>query len=431
MLVAALVHADAPPLPAASFDVVGYTATVELDIEKKTIEATETSALSAVVDRLSEVVFDCGDLSVNSVKDRSQPLQFEQREPRLYVRLNEALRRGHRQQLAIAYRGAPRRGLLFDTTAPRAVTVFATSEWLISIDAPSEKAALDLTVIVPQGLRVVGNGRLVSEQARHDQRVAFRWRQDRPESSYTYGFAAGRFAEAQQTSGSLRLRYFGEGFSVSELETIFQETEPTLRFFERRAGVKYAEPSYSQVLAGNGIGQEMSSLALIPASYGRSVLASGEAGGLGAHELAHQWWGNLVTCADWTEFWLNEGLATYMVAAYIEERSGHDAYLKQIEVSRGRYQKVREAGHDRPLVFPDWTHPSADDRTLVYHKGAYFLHILRESIGDTPFWAGLQQYTIQHAGRSVTSADFQRAMEAASGRDLSALFAGWVYPTGR
>ena len=245
--------------------------------------------------------------------------------------------------------------------------------------------------------------------------------------SYAYGFAAGHFEEASHQSGSVRLRYFGERFSAAELERIFSETERILRFFEQRAGVKYTNASYSPVLAGDGIGQEMSSFALIPESYGRSVLSSGDTSGLGAHELAHQWWGNLVTCRDWTEFWLNEGFATYMVAASLEERNGHDAYLRQIEVSRGRYERVKAAGHDRPLVFPDWNHPTADDRTIVYHKGAYFLHVLRETIGDRPFWTGLQQYTIKHAGGSVTSADFQQAMEAASGRTLTSLFAEWVY----
>ena len=405
-----------------------YTASVELDLENKTIQARETIAFTSLDDGLREVVFDCGELIVDSVVDRTRAVQFDQQDHQVRVRFVEALGRGRQRQLTITYHGAPRRGLLIDAVASRAVTVFATSEWLICVDAPSEKAALDLTVVVPRGLRVVGNGRLVSERERPDHRVAFAWRQDRPMPSYVYGFAAGRFEEATQAFGSHRFRYFGERFSVGELETIFRETAPTLRFFEDRAGVKYGDTSYSQVLAGNGIGQEMSSFALIPENYGRSVLSNGDAGGLGVHELAHQWWGNLVTCSDWTEFWLNEGFATYMVAAYLEARSGRDAYLKQVELFRARFEKVKDAGHDRPLVFPDWKHPTADDRTIVYQKGAYFLHVLRESIGDRAFWAGVRDYTMKHAGGSVTSVDLQRAMEAASGRDLSSLFAEWVYP---
>jgi aminopeptidase N len=411
-----------------SFDVTRYSASVEPDIEEKTIRAHETIAFTSLDDDLREVVFDCGELTVDSVLDRTRAVHFEQHDHRLYVRFVAAPGRGQQRRLTIAYHGAPRRGLLFDAAASRATTVFATSEWLICIDAPSERAAFDLTIVVPRGLRGVGNGRLISERDRPDQRVAFTWRQDRPMPSYLYGFAVGRFEQAAEKSGSLGLRYFGEGFSIDQLQTIFRETARTIRFFEDRAGVRYADTTYSQVLAGNGIGQEMSSFALIPESYGRSVLSSGDGGGLGTHELAHQWWGNLVTCADWTEFWLNEGFATYMVAAYFEARSGRDAYLKQIEVFRSRFEKVKKAGHDRPLVFPDWNHPTADDRTIVYQKGAYFLHVLRESIGDQAFWTGIRQYTVKHAGGSVTSADFQKAMESASGRDLSSLFAEWVYP---
>ena len=98
-----------------------------------------------------------------------------------------------------------------------------------------------------------------------------------------------------------------------------------------------------------------------------------------------------------------------------------------VEGWRSRYAKIREAGHDRPLVFPDWNRPSPDDRTLVYQKGAYVLHLLRQNVGDRLFWAAVHDYTRTHAGMSVTTEDFQRAMERSTGRDLSAFFGTWVY----
>jgi aminopeptidase N len=148
---------------------------------------------------------------------------------------------------------------------------------------------------------------------------------------------------------------------------------------------------------------------------------------LEAHEFAHQWWGNGVTCRDWNHFWLNEGLATFMADAYKEHRLGRAAYQTEIEASHARYERVRAAGHDRALVFPDWLHPSADDRVLVYHKGAYVLHLLRERLGERRFWAGIRAYTRAYMGKSVTTADFQKAMERASGADLSDFFSQWVY----
>jgi aminopeptidase N len=124
---------------------------------------------------------------------------------------------------------------------------------------------------------------------------------------------------------------------------------------------------------------------------------------------------------------LNEGFVTFLAAAYREERFGREVYLKDIEGMRARYEQVRAAGHDRSLVFPDWDRPSADDRTLVYQKGGFVLHRLRELLGDETFWAGLRRYTRRHFGQSVTTADFQRAMEEESHRNLGPFFAEWVY----
>ncbi len=147
---------------------------------------------------------------------------------------------------------------------------------------------------------------------------------------------------------------------------------------------------------------------------------------LGAHELAHQWWGNRITCRDWTDFWLNEGFATFMTAAYKEHRFGREEYLREVEQSRLRYEAVRSAGGDKPLVFPDWARPTANDWTLVYHKGAYVLHLLREKLGDEPFWAAIRHYTRTYLDRSVTTQDFQAAVEQSSGTGLSTFFEEWI-----
>src|SRR5260370_20948139 len=138
----------------------------------------------------------------------------------------------------------------------------------------------------------------------------------------------------------------------------------------------------------------------------------------------------MVTCRDWQHFWLNEGMANFMTAAYIEHRFGRAEYLKEIERYRTSYERVRQAGKDKSLVFPDWLHPTADDRTLVYDKGAYVLHLLREELGERAFWAGIRSYTRAYFGKSVVTADFQAAMGQATGRDLRAFFSKWVYLSG-
>ncbi|HYJ45580.1 MAG TPA: M1 family aminopeptidase, partial [Pyrinomonadaceae bacterium] len=215
----------------------------------------------------------------------------------------------------------------------------------------------------------------------------------------------------------------------AELRRVFRDTPDMLAFYEERAGVPYIDKTYTQVLASGNVEQEMSSFTALNEDYGRKVLANERDIWLAAHELAHQWWGNMVTCVDWNHFWLNEGFATFMAAAYLEHRFGHEEYARQIEAYRASYERVRAAGHDKSLVFPDWLHPTGEDRTLVYRKGAYVLHLLREEMGERDFWAGIRLYTRTYFGKSVTTADFQAAMERVSGRSLKGFFAKWVYLT--
>jgi aminopeptidase N len=120
-------------------------------------------------------------------------------------------------------------------------------------------------------------------------------------------------------------------------------------------------------------------------------------------------------------------MANFMVAAYKEHRFGRAEYLKEIETLRVRYQRVRDAGKDKSLVFPDWNSPSREDRSIVYNKGGYVLHLLREEMGEPAFWKGLKEYTRKYWGKSVTTKDFQQAMQAASNKNLNGFFNEWIY----
>ena len=165
---------------------------------------------------------------------------------------------------------------------------------------------------------------------------------------------------------------------------------------------------------------------LLSAAHATTVLAGEDDTGLMAHEIAHTWWGNGVTNQAWTEFWLNEGLATFMSAVWLQQHDGEAAYQARVKAWRERLDALRAAGADKPLVFADWRKPSRNDRAVVYQKGAYVIHMLRQALGEDAFWLGIRDYTRANMGKSVTTADFKRAMEQASGRDLSAFFAKWA-----
>jgi aminopeptidase N len=419
--------ADAQSVTSGAFDVIRYDATVEPNIAEKSIKGRVAIDLVLGPDPTGVVDLDIGALAVDSVHEGAQPLDFTQADRRLHVTLKPPYRSGEQRRLEVVYHGAPRFGLQFVPEKSQVYTIFSTSQWLVCVDAPSDRATLRLRLVLPKGLFVVANGRATAQHPMQGGRVTHEWRLDRPAPTFAFGFAAGKFNEAAEKRGKTTLRYLSSEASIQDLRRIFAETSNMIAFFEGRTGVRYPERVYAQALVHATVGQEMSSFSLMADNYGREVLADAQNVGLMAHELAHQWWGIGLTCEDWTHFWLNEGFATFMAAAYREGRFGRDVYLKDVAGWRARYERIKSAGKDRSLVFPDWNRPTSDDRALVYQKGALVLHELREVLGEGPFWAGIRAYTKASFGNSVTTAVFQSAMEKSTGQDLSAFFNEWVF----
>jgi aminopeptidase N len=408
-----------------NLDVLHYTARIEPDIAAKSLRGQVSIRLALRSEGAQQLEFDAGDLEIERVSERGQALTFEKTEQRLRVRLPKSGAAGERHEIDIAYRGAPRYGLEFHPERGEVYTIFSTSQWLVCIDAPSERATLDLTLTVPSGVKAVGNGRLVAKSAIGGRRDSYRWRQDMAMPSYIFGFAAGRYAEAGGTGENGTLRFLSGDLQPAQLRQVFADSADMMRFFGRRAGIRY-RGDYTQALVAKTVGQELDGFSLMSEAYGREVLEKPENESLIAHELAHQWWGNMVTCRDWGHFWLNEGFANFMAAAYMQHRFGDTAYRERVDAWKRRVEKLRESGKDHALVYAAWNKPSADDRAVVYQKGAYVLHLLREELGERAFWRGIRAYTRAYYGHSVVTADFRTAMERASGRDLAGFFARWV-----
>jgi aminopeptidase N len=254
----------------------------------------------------------------------------------------------------------------------------------------------------------------------------YSWSQDHASPAYTYGFAIGSFNEFRENHQGISLNYYSHNHSSKKLETIFDKTGDMLSFFEEKSGVPYFQKSYAQILIGNHY-QEMSGFAVLRNSYGDLVLKDSTETNLISHELAHQWWGNMITCENWNHIWLNEGFATYMSAAYNEHRFGKEKYQANIESYYSVYEKIKIKGADKSLVFDDWSNPTADDRNLAYFKGAYVLHLLREELGDQEFWKGIKSFSQKYYEKSVTTQNLQDAMEKSANRSLSDFFDKWIY----
>ena len=408
----------------AAQDVLHYDATLEPDIAAKSVKGSVRIRFST---DSQQAEFNCGNLTIDSVRQTKTPLQFSVRDHRLIVSLPSRTTRP--QEIDVDFHGTPKYGIRFLPDRQQVYTIFSTSQWLVCIDDPSDKATLTFKLILPANLTPIANGQLVSNRTLPNNRRVSEWLQKTPIPTYIFGFTAGPFHVVKEKRGHVEFQYFATNYTDTEIRRIFRDTPDMLNFFEDRAGVKYADKTYTQVLAAGNVEQEMSSFTALKEAYGKQVLADEQAQWLGAHEFAHQWWGNMVTCVDWKHFWLNEGIATFIAAAYLQHRFGRAAYMREIEANRTAYEKVRAAGKDKSLVFPDWDHPTAADRTLVYDKGSYVLHLLREEMGEQAFWKGLRIFTRRHFRKSVVTSDFVAAMEEANGKSLKEFFAKRVYLT--
>jgi aminopeptidase N len=407
---------------AAQLDVVHYTATIVPDIANKSIKG---SVEVRFISSGAFVEFDCGNLVVDSVIFAGNPLKFSVKDRRLRI---ELAGNPQQQQIEIHYHGTPKWGIRFFPERNQVYTVFSTSQWMVCSDDPADKATLTMKLVAPTTLTPVANGRLVSQHPMPDNRRVTEWRQTTPIPTYIFGFALGPYRVVTEKKGDVEFRYLATDYTDAEVRRIFRDTPDMLAFFEERAGVKYPGPTYTQVLAAGGVEQEMDAFTALKEAYGKQVLANEQDQWLGAHEFAHQWWGNMVTCRDWGHFWLNEGIASFIAAAYLERRFGRAAYMREIDSYRANYEKVKAAGKDKSLNFPDWLNPTREDRILVYDKGAYVIHLLREEMGEQRFWDGLKLFTKRNFGKSVVTSDFTNAMQEAAGdKSLQSFYAKWIY----
>jgi len=429
-VVIALALSTSPALAAAApgdgFDVTGYRLSLTPDIQNRTVAGHEVITLRATRDRVQRLSFTGNALSIDSATLDGTPVTVRSEGAVLDFNLPKPLPRGRAVRLELSYHGRPARGLSGSTTSLH--TTYFACDWMICLqDQFSDKATFSLDLHVPAGMDTLSVGRRIARRPGPDGGEIHSWEAPRPYSAYLFGFAVGRFARADDRVGSARLSYLSEVADAAELQRRFAATGQMIRFFSEKAGAPLPVSVYSQLLVQGREAQEAASYAVLGVDALPTKADDPTEDWAIAHELAHQWWGNLVTSATLKDFWLNEGVTTFMTAAWKEHRYGRAAYDAELAVAHGRLDKARTAGFDMPLA---WTgsYPNLSTRRAVqYSKGALFMDHLRTTLGEDVFWAGLRRYTQAHAGGAVTSIDLQRAMEASSGQDLRPLFSEWVF----
>jgi aminopeptidase N len=416
-----------------------------LDPERRHLGGIARHTLAALDGDVTSVTLHADELEVRSVTDpEGKALDFTHQGGRLVLTLARPLALGEETTVSVAYEGAPRRGLYFIQPEPayphKPFQVWSQGQdedsryWFPCFDHPCEKASSELLARVPARYRVISNGALVGKEAHEDGTVTWHWRQALPHSAYLVTLVVGEFDEVVLRPGPVPLTAYVPPGKASRAAIVFGRTAKMMEVFERRFGVSFPWEKYAQVVVEDFIfgGMENTSATTLVdlALYDERAALDYDADDLIAHELAHQWWGDLLTCRDWSHAWLNEGFATWCETVFKEEHLGHDEAAYERHTQRATYLDEDAAEYRRAIVDRRYAEPiDLFDRHL-YEKGACVLHMLRKELGEGPFWRSIRAYATGNRGRSVVTEDLVRAVESATGRNLEWFFEQWIFRGG-
>ena len=423
LLVALCAPLGAVP-PPRQYDVDHYDVRIQPDLTAKRLAGEETIEFHSISDGLDTIELDAGALNVSAVVEDFASLRFERRGELLIVHESKPVRLGEQRKLTIRYEAGPARGLkFFDDQVWGA---YFTSDWMACNERADDRATLRVAITENKGMKVAASGRSAAVFMSGPNTVSA-WEQSAEVPPFTFGFAIGQFSESSAREDKTLLRFLGPPGSAKDLSKIFHETGSAFRFLVEKSGMPYREKTYTQVLLHDGPEQEAAQLTLLPEKYGQTLLSKPDDLWLLVHELAHQWYGIGIATRDWSDFWLSEGMASFLADIYLGEKFGPDRYMQEIEAAHKNYQKMKADGKDRSLSFHDWNEPREAGGRLPYDKGAWVLHLLRQEMGEEAFWRGLRVYTKNNWGKQVTSRDFEKAMESVTDTPLTQFFGAWVY----
>jgi aminopeptidase N len=354
-----------------------------------------------------------------------------------------------RGQLRIDYRAEPKRGLYFlapdEQVKHRPLQAWTQCQdedarhFIPCVDKPHVKMTTELSATVPAGFHVLSNGELVSSETRGKSPWTYRFKLEQPHPSYLLTLVVGHFdvvedRPAQLASREIAIKYLVPVGQAGSAQRSLGETPNMLEFFSKRFGVDFPWPRYSQVVVSDFIfgGMENTTATTLYEHVMLDERAALDVSStdLVAHELGHQWFGDYVTCRDWSHAWLNEGFATYCEHLEREHRLGRDEYDYGVSGDVGTYLGEAAGRYQRPIVCRDYAEPiDLFDRHL-YEKGGLVLHMLRRELTDELFFAGVKLYLERHAFGIVETNDLMRALESVSGRSLERFFDHWVFRPG-
>ena len=421
------------------FHALHYKLDLTFDHRAKKVSGGVSIRLTPIAGPLDSLVLDAVDMDIRAVRlAGGGALSFRERSPWLAIHLPRAYVFGETLTVSIDYACTPSKGLYFiyaDSGGGRHDQIWSQGEdmdnryWFPCYDYPNDKATSEVTGTVAADWTLLSNGRLVSEQVdRKKGTRTFHWVESKPHSTYLIMVAAGKYAVIRAKYRNIPLAYYMYPEDTAKAQESFGRTPAMIGFFESRTGVPYPWEKFDQIIIDDFMWGGMENTTAVTLNDASVVDARASldfpSDPVVAHELAHMWFGDLVTARDWTHLWLNEGFATYCENLWTEYAKGKDEFqYEMIQASLAARGNDRMLGR-RPIVSHD-SYPAN-----LYARGGWVLNMLRSILGDETFWRGIHYYLTRYQYANAETDEFRLALEDATGQDLDWFFQEWVFGAG-
>ena len=438
------VGADEPYARSRDYDLQHSKIALRFDLDQKKVLGEVTHTVSILRDGSTKIAFDSVGLTIQSVTLNKAAAKFETSADKLIISLPSAAKAGDKFDVAIRYMGKPAKGMYFILPdkdypdRPKQIWTQGESEdtryYLPTYDYPNDRLTTETILTVPASWITVSNGKLMSVTDAGKGLKTWYWKESLPSSTYLITVVAGEFDEVKESWRGIPVTYYAPKGRGDRLPISYGRTPAMLEVFSKKFGVDYPWEKYAQVMVDDFVagGMENSSAttntstSLVHPKLAPEYLTGED--DLISHELGHQWFGDLVTCKDWGDIWLNEGFATFLEAVWTETHFGKD------EADYERWNSTREwfASNNlwnKPLVRHDFDDSSEFDGN-AYGKGAWVLYMLRHQLGEETFYRSIKHYLEVNRGKNVVTADLAKAIEEATHTNVDQFFSQWVYGAG-
>ena len=437
-------RADEPYARSRDYDLQHSKIALRFDLDQKRVLGEVTHSLSILRGGSTKVFFDSVGLTIQSVTLNRAAIKFETSADKLIVPLPAAAKAGDKFEIVIRYEGKPAKGMYFILPdkdypeRPRQIWTQGESEdtryYLPTYDYPNDRLTTETILTVPASWITVSNGKLMNVSEAGKGLKTWYWKESVPSSTYLITVVAGEFDEITDTWHGIPVTYYAPKGRGDRLPLNYGRTPAMMELFSKKFGVDYPWEKYAQVMVDDFVagGMENSSAttnnsnSLVHPKLAPEYFTGED--DLISHELGHQWFGDLVTCKDWGDIWLNEGFATFLEAVWTEAHYGKD------QADYERWNNAREwfesnSLWNKPIVRHDFDDSSEFDGN-AYNKAGWVLYMLREQTGEDAFYRGLKYYLEVNRGKSVVTADLAKAIEESAHVNVDQFFSQWLYGAG-